>query len=194
MISDTDAASLESYQIGAKIRALRAQKKLGLVQLGEHTGLSSSLLSRIERGQLVPTLPTLARIATVFGVGLDHFFTDDHGRPVRAVVRQGDRLRLPDRPGEETPAYYFESLDFPVSDRKMEAFLAHFEPGGASSKPHRHDGAEIIYLISGVLAILFDDEELVLEQSDSIYFDASHEHTYRRQGRGACTAMIVVAR
>jgi transcriptional regulator with XRE-family HTH domain len=60
------------YKIGPKIRALRLNKKLGLLQLGEHTGLSSAMLSKIERGQLFPTLPTLLRIALVFGVGLEH--------------------------------------------------------------------------------------------------------------------------
>ena len=43
---------------------------MGLAQLGKHTGLSPGLLSKIERGQLFPTLPTLLRIALVFGEGL----------------------------------------------------------------------------------------------------------------------------
>ena len=70
---DTISANLGRYQIGAKVRALRLKKNLGLVQLGAHTGLSSGMLSRIERDQLVPTLQTLVRIALVFGVGLEHF-------------------------------------------------------------------------------------------------------------------------
>ncbi|MDI1344059.1 MAG: helix-turn-helix transcriptional regulator, partial [Pseudolabrys sp.] len=73
MLSQTLTAALEGYAIGPKIRGLRLHKKLGLVQLGEHTGLSPALLSKIERGHLFPTLPTLLRIALVFGVGLDHF-------------------------------------------------------------------------------------------------------------------------
>ena len=70
MLSDTLTSGLEQYRIGPKIRTLRLKKKLGLVQLGEHTGLSPAMLSKIERGQLFPTLPTLLRIAMVFGVGL----------------------------------------------------------------------------------------------------------------------------
>ena len=87
MLSDTLANGLEAYRIGPKIRELRRRKSMGLVHLGEHTGLSSGMLSKIERGQLFPTLPTLLRIALVFGVGLDHFFveaekrSDDGGRP-----------------------------------------------------------------------------------------------------------------
>ena len=69
MVSETLTAGLQQYRIGQKVRALRKGKKLGLVQLGEHTGLSPGMLSKIERGQLFPTLPTLMRIALVFGVG-----------------------------------------------------------------------------------------------------------------------------
>jgi transcriptional regulator with XRE-family HTH domain len=137
MASDTLAAGIEQYQIGPRIRALRKGKKLGLVQLGEHSGLSPGLLSKIERGRLVPTLPTLMRIAMVFGVGLEHFFTADE-RPIVAVVRRAERLRLPDRPGKGDPSYFFESLDFPVTDRRMDAYLAAFPPGAAPSEPHRH--------------------------------------------------------
>jgi transcriptional regulator with XRE-family HTH domain len=103
MLSDTLTAGLEQYRIGPKIRTLRLKKKLGLVQLGEHTGLSPAMLSKIERGQLFPTLPTLLRIAMVFGVGLEHFFVEASERPTIAVVRKKDRLRLPDRAGDGNP-------------------------------------------------------------------------------------------
>src|SRR4029453_190485 len=41
-------AVAEGYAIAPKIRRLRLRKKLGLVQLGEHTGLSPAMLSKIE--------------------------------------------------------------------------------------------------------------------------------------------------
>ena len=71
MLPKTLQDGLNDYGIGAKIRALRLKKKIGLVDLGKHTGLSPALLSKIERGRLFPTLPTLLRIALVFGVGLE---------------------------------------------------------------------------------------------------------------------------
>ena len=95
MVSDTLSSGLQQYRIGPKLRALRLRKKLGLVELGRHTGLSPAMLSKIERGLVFPTLPTLLRIALVFGVGLEHFFTEPAGRPRVAVVRKRDRLLLP---------------------------------------------------------------------------------------------------
>ena len=123
MLSSTLSDGLAQYRIGAKVRSLRLGKQLNQQQLAQHTGLSTALLSKIERGQLFPTLPTLLRIALVFGVGLEHFFIETDARPLIAVTRREDRVRLPDQPGKTPPAYLFESLDFPVTERKMEAYL-----------------------------------------------------------------------
>src|SRR3954467_6371979 len=119
MLSPTLREGLKSYTIGPKIRAIRLRRKMGLVELGKHTGLSAAMLSKIERGRLFPTLPTLLRIALVFSVELDPFFTDEKRRRTVAVVRRADRKRFPERPGAKEIAFEFESLDFPASDRKM---------------------------------------------------------------------------
>ena len=192
MLSDTLVSGLEAYRIGPKIRELRRRKSMGLVQLGEHTGLSSGMLSKIERGQLFPTLPTLLRIALVFGVGLDHFFVDTGKRATMAVVRKKDRLRLPDDPDAKEPSYYFESLDFPVTDRKMEAYFAEFPAGGHRSEPHRHDGAELVYVLKGQVVVGADGEEFELGEGDAMYFDSSIAHSYAQKGRASATAIVVV--
>ena len=193
MISETVAAELAQNRIGAKVRTLRRAKTLRLAQLGEHTGLSPGLLSKIERGQLVPTLPTLLRIALVFGVGLEHFF-DRGERPALAVVRRKDRLRLPDRAGSALPSYRFESLDFPVPDRRMEAYLAEFPAGAPPSPPHQHEGAELVYLISGGLGVAVGEETVELGEGDAVHFDSGIAHSYRAGGGGASAIVVVHGR
>src|SRR5438045_9586798 len=95
-IPDTISEGLERYSIGEKLRSLRLRKSMGLVQLGKHTGLSAAMLSKLERARLFPTLPTLLRIALVFGVGLEYFFTDARRRHVVGMARKQERLLLPD--------------------------------------------------------------------------------------------------
>src|SRR5688572_3351665 len=107
MLSATLQQGLSEYGIGAKIRALRLKKKMGLVELGQHTGLSPAMLSKIERGRLFPTLPTLLRIALVFSVGLEYFFAGAREKPVIAVVRKAERVRLPEQPGSPPGSYRF---------------------------------------------------------------------------------------
>ena len=192
MLSATLVAGLRRYEIGSKLRTLRVKKKLGLVQLGEHTGLSAALLSKIERGNLFPTLPTLLRIAMVFGVGLEHFFIESEDRPLVAVTRKKDRLRLPNQPAAEAPSYFFESLDFAVTDRKFDVFYAEFPRMAKPSDPHQHAGAEFIYVLSGRLVVNVDGRDVMLDEGDAVHFDSSAAHSYRLDDRQNSSSAIVV--
>ena len=115
-VSRTILDGLKPYSLGEKLRALRLKKSMGLVELSRHTGLSAAMLSKLERDKLVPTLPTLLRIALVFSVGLDYFFIDQKKRRVLAIVRKSERLKFPEREGPGS-TYVFESLDFKATER-----------------------------------------------------------------------------
>lgn len=183
---------LRSYAIAERLRGLRLKKKMGLVELGQHTGLSPALLSKLERGRLFPTLPTLLRIAMVFSVDLQYFFAGPRERPVVAVVRRTDRVRLPDVPGTRHVNFYFESLDFPASERKLSAYYAEFPPVAEEHlRPHAHQGAEVVYVLNGSLELRIGEQRHVLATGDSIYFDSGIPHAYRRHDREPCSAMIV---
>ena len=191
MLSATLEKGLSEYAIGAKIRSLRLKKKMGLVELGKHTGLSPALLSKIERNRLFPTLPTLLRIALVFSVDLGFFFAGAREKPVVAVVRKAHRVRLPERQGIDS-AYKFESLDYPVSERKFNSYYADFLPvSRAALRLHDHPGVELIYALQGTLSVQIGGEEHTLEAGDSMYFDSSVPHGYRRSGGRTCSAIIV---
>jgi transcriptional regulator with XRE-family HTH domain len=99
MLSPTLDKGLGAYGIGEKLRALRLKRKLGLVELGRHTGLSPAMISKLERGIMYPTLPTLLRIALVFGVGLDYFFAASAPRRALGIVRVAERRRFPEKLG-----------------------------------------------------------------------------------------------
>jgi transcriptional regulator with XRE-family HTH domain len=148
MLSATLQQGLDGYELGAKIRALRLKKKMGLVELGQHTGLSPALLSKIERGRLFPTLPTLLRIALVFSVGLDFFFAGVREKPLVAIARKSQRVMLPDRQGAPEHAYQFASLDYGATERRFNAYYAEFAAVADDRlRPHAHPGVEFIYAV-----------------------------------------------
>ena len=193
-INKTITEGLKPYALGEKLRGLRLKKSMGLVQLGKHTGLSPAMLSKLERGKLFPTLPTLLRIAMVFSVGLDYFFTDERKRHVVAIVRQQDRIRFPERPGGGEISYWFESLDFTANERRLNAFLAEFQLVAAEKQRlHQHPGVEFLYMIRGKLDLAIGSETYSLDTGDAIYFDSSVRHGYRRAGTPVSSAIIVTA-
>jgi transcriptional regulator with XRE-family HTH domain len=183
---------LSSYDLGNKLRQLRLKKKIALVDLGKHTGLSASMISQLENGKLVPTLPTLARIAMVFDVGLDYFFSDKKRKRLFSVVRAQERMRFPERSDSPTPGYFFECLAFSAQDKSLQAYLAEFparEPDDVSE--HLHEGAEFFHVIEGEVAIRYQDEEHVLGVGDSVYFDSSVAHSYRGLTESLAKAIVI---
>ena len=192
MLTTTLRQGLDAYAIGAKLRGLRLKKKMGLVELGLHTGLSAAMLSKVERGRLFPTLPTLLRIALVFGVGLDYFFVGARDKPVVGIVRRRERLRFPEKAASRAPAFHFESLDFAAVERRLNAYLAEFPATPVEKlRPHQHAGGEFIFVLRGSLSVHIGEDEHQLDAEDSIYFDSNAPHAYRRNGTQRCSAVVV---
>jgi transcriptional regulator with XRE-family HTH domain len=186
--------TLDSYHVGDKLKQLRLRRKMGLVELSRHTGLSPALLSKLEHGKLYPTLPTLSRIALVFSVSLDHFFSDERTRHTFALTRKKDRLRFPEVPGSADVAFDFESLDFLATDRKFNAYLADFrEIASDKIHLHQHAGVEFIYVLKGRLALKMGTNLEYLDAGDSLYFDSQLAHGYSRSGNKPCSALVVTA-
>jgi transcriptional regulator with XRE-family HTH domain len=192
VLSETLAKGLGDYAIGDKLRALRLKKKMGLVELGRHTGLSAAMLSKVERGKLFPTLPTLLRIALVFSVGLEYFFSDDQKRHVVGIVRRAQRKRFPERPDGRDISFYFESLDFAAVERKLNAYYAEFQPlQPGKARLHHHAGVEFLSVLRGKLELHIGTDDHVLESGDSIYFDSSLPHSYIRVSQKRCDGIVV---
>lgn len=182
---------LSGYELGRKLRQLRLKKKLGLVELGRHTGLSASMLSQLENGKLIPTLPTLARIAMVFDVGLEHFFGDSNENHSFHLVRAAERIRFPERPEVRSPGYFFESLAFSAQNKGLQGYWADFPPREEYSQAHTHEGQELIFVLDGSLNVQHSNIEYVLYSGDSAFFDASLTHAYRGESPQGARALVV---
>jgi len=193
MLSDTLRKGLERYRIGEKLRTLRLKKSMGLVELGKHTGLSPALISKLERGKLIPTLPTLLRIALVFGKDLPFFFEQERQTLFR-VHRKNQRLRFPQE-GVPDPAYFFESLGYEVNDRQLDPYWAEFVPqkDKPHTKAHTHAGCEFLYVFEGEVEVKYRGDVQQLKAGDAVYFDSTVPHSYRCVSAKPARAVVVTS-
>src|SRR5215469_14544193 len=140
--------SLEPYCIGMKLRALRTQKRLTLSRLAAETGLSTALLSKLETERMIPTLPTLATICRVYGVGLSHFFAEP-ARHRLSITRKA-HLQASSRGTESVkviPLNYAEGSH-------IRAQMIELPPGGSSvamNVPRDTNG--LLYVLEGKLRL-----------------------------------------
>ncbi len=193
-ISDSLKAQIGEYLIGQKLRALRLRRSMGLMQLGQRTGLSAALLSKIENCKLVPTIPTLLRIAVALDVTLDHFFQNEQRRHLISLTRKAEREQFPVLPTAAGDPYILTRLDVGTGERKFHPYLAEFLPlAKENAKPHAHLGFEFIHVLRGTLRLLLGSDEHVMSIGDSIYFDSNLRHSYRCLSDERCIAFMVLA-
>jgi transcriptional regulator with XRE-family HTH domain len=189
--SETIQRFLAGYDLGRKLRQLRLRKKIGLADLSKHTGLSPSMLSQLENGKMIPTLPTLSRIAMVFDVGLDHFF-DGKSRSLISIVRANERIRFPASQDAAAPMYFFECLAFATQSKGMQAYLADFPVYElAEIEEHSHEGSEFLFVIEGQLKVRFQGHDHELSVGDSLYMESIEPHGYRALNGQPARAIVV---
>jgi transcriptional regulator with XRE-family HTH domain len=82
-------------KIGTTIRGYRLQKGLSQGDVEKRTGLLRCYLSRVENGHTVPSLDTLAKIASALDLPLAQFFAEDSlGREINTQKLTDDELRF----------------------------------------------------------------------------------------------------
>jgi len=179
--------SLEPYSIGMKLRTLRTQKHLTLSRLAAETKLSTALLSKLETDRMIPTLPTLATISRVYGVGLSYFFSDA-SKHTLAITRKA-HLTGNGR-GQETVKQI--PLHAPAADARLVARILEY-PAGATGilSEVGKSVCSVVYVLGGELHLDAGGMREVLETGDCAYVDSDMAMAWSAGAEVRCRAMVV---
>ncbi len=188
---DQVETTIESKQIGERIRRLRMRRSMGLVELGKKTGLSASFLSQLETGRVVPTVRNLARIAMTFGKDLSYFFRDEQPVSFR-IMRQNERVRLQRNSGAHS-AFLSESMSALITDHSMVPCIAEFRANGEEVvfRPRIFDGVEFTFVVEGCITLTSESETRVLEPGDVVWLDAVRKRHYSCDSGMRAKAIII---
>ena len=187
---------MSDYNIGAKIKKLRLAKKLTLQAVAKETGFSPALISQIENNNVSPPIATLSKIAKFFDVKIGLFFTEDEEECKYEVVRKSERKLIPrviSRAGT-SQGYSYESLSFRKQNKKMEPFLLTVAEKASEENTYSHDGEEFLFVMKGSAELLLDDERIILEEGDCVYFDSAMRHRLLSKDGAEVQVLAVVTR
>ena len=178
--SPSDATSTVLDQVGARLRQIRTQRGATLVELSERTGISKSTLSRLENGQRRPSLELLLPLAQAYRVPLDELVgAPDVGDPrIRLKPRRvKGRTVLPLTPPGGIQAW---KIVIPSTQ--------------STPNPRRHEGYEWLYVLTGRMRLLLDDDDLVLGVGEAVEFDTSRPHWFGSTGEGSAEVLSLFGR
>ena len=165
--------------IGLQIRRIRKDENLSLQEIANRTGLSKSLMSKVENFRTIPSLPVLLKISDALNVDMAELVKGINKKDKQAyiIVRKNER-KIIER--ENSRGFTYESLIITENKKTslFESFILTLEKG-AKRKPVSTDGNEFLFILDGKIEFEYGEKKIVLEEGDSIFFDGRIPHVPR---------------
>ncbi len=184
-------ASVELPDVGQFIRNRRKGLRLTLEGLAERSGVSTSMLSVIERGETNPTLATVWALARALDVDVSEMIG----------VQKSDRaVRIDNVSPTATPELRTEDglcvlRILSPADRAdtLEWYDIKVAPGGVlASGPHARGTREHLTVLDGELQILSGSEQSVVIKGATARYPADVPHEIRNVGSLPARGLLVV--
>jgi transcriptional regulator with XRE-family HTH domain len=161
--------------LGVQIRAFRRQHDLSVSDLASAAGISTGMLSKIENGQISPSLSTLQAIATALGTPISTLFSTFEDRQDCSFVRAKQGVII-ERRGTKS-GHVYELLGHALGGAvAVEPFLITLQKDAAPHTSFQHAGVEFIYMLSGEVTYRHANQLYHLRPGDALLFDSSALH------------------
>lgn len=180
------------FKIGGIIRKYRKERDLKLLDLSALTGIGSAMLSKIENGRMIPTIPTLFTIIQKLGISPEVFFSQlnaDNKFPGYYFIPK-DQFSAYEK---EEGAKGFEYLS--ILEHNMEsggAFqvsILRLKPG--ASRPLVTTSAyEFIYLLNGKISYMLEDKAFEMTEGDALFFDGNIAHVPVNRSKQTASLLV----
>jgi len=178
-------------KIGSKVKELRRGSGLTQKRLAEATDLSPGLLSRIENGLAMPSIPTLQTISNALKTEVGYFFKHKEEEGY-IVTHPGKRRIVISKSGpQDKIAYELELLAEGMKNPFMEpAIVTHVGKDGEVEE-RIHDGQEFMYVLEGRIKLTLGSKEFTLKKGNAAYWNGTVPHKGINMGTKPARALHV---
>ena len=161
--------------LGTRVRALRRNLDLSVSDLAGAAGISTGMLSKIENGQISPSLSTVQSVATALGLPIAALFTVADDRLHCSLVRASEGVTIERRGSRLGHAY--QLLGHVLGgDVALEPYLITLGDDAVPHTAFQHAGLELIYMLSGQVNYRHDGAIYDLKPGDTLLFDSAALH------------------
>jgi transcriptional regulator with XRE-family HTH domain len=161
--------------IGGEVRAHRTRLGLKATDLAAAAGISGSLMSKIETGQVSASLSTLQAVANALNVKLAQFFAAAEDQRDCSYVRAGQGVVI-ERRGTKA-GHQYTLLGHSISgELVVEPYLITLSREAVPYTAFQHEGVELIHMLTGRVVYRHADKTYALGPGDTLMFDATAAH------------------
>jgi len=159
-------------QIAERLRGLRDALDLTAESVAAQCGITTEEYLKYESGRSDIPMSFLFQVAQNFGVELTALLSGSEPRmEAYFLTRKGKGTAV-----ERTKAYKYQALAAGFKNARAEPFEVTVEPNDSPIHLNIHTGQEFNFLLEGALQLRIGNNDLILEEGDSIYFNAEIPH------------------
>lgn len=179
-------------EIAERIRGLRIDLDISVTEMAEFLEISEKEYELYETGTQDFSFTFLYKVAAKLGVDISELITGTSPKlSVFTRVKKGKGLKIERRKG-----FNYQSLAYLFKNRNAEPFLVEAPYDEAAEQEgilqRSHSGQEFDYVLQGSLRMKIDDHEFILNEGDSVYYDATHRHGMTAANGKPCLFLAVV--
>jgi transcriptional regulator with XRE-family HTH domain len=161
--------------IGGQVRRLRREHDLSVSDLAGAAHISTGMLSKIENGQISPSLATLQAIAAALSVPLTTLFASFEEQRDCSYVPAGQGVVI-ERRGTKVGQVYQLLGHALGGDLVVEPYLITLKADASPYTGFQHAGTEFIYMLTGEVDYRHGEQVYRLRPGDSLLFDSGALH------------------
>lgn len=161
--------------IGQQVKTYRQEMSLTNSELARNAGISQGMLSKIENGQISPSLATLRALSGALNVPLTALFRGYEKEGEATFVKAGQGLNI-ERRGTRAGHQYQLLGHSPKGPLTVEPYLITLTSESDVFPLFQHDGLELVYLLSGEVGYRHGSHVYHMQPGDSLFFEASVSH------------------
>ena len=176
-------------EIGKNISLIRKLKNLSLEELSRRSGVSTGMLSQIEKDKVNPTVAVVWKISYGLNVPFHELLARDEEKPLFNVMHKNESVILERHDGR----VIFRILSPLSMAEKLEIYTLLLKKDGVlESAPHSPDTEEFVTVINGKITVEVNSKKAVLKEGDTIHFHADVKHIIRNENDGDSFLYMVV--
>ena len=183
--------------IGARVRAFRRERKFSVAELALRAGVSTGIVSQIERDIANPSLRTLERIRAALDVPLMALLEEKSERaPSPEGVGDPDFVRRSQtRPGLSVgPHGVAKQLLSPrAASDELQFMIITVPPGVGSQEVLIGPGEKAGLMLNGKARLMVDGTEALLSEGDSFQFASTVPHSLHNDGDVAAVVLWIMS-
>ena len=176
-------------QIAQRVKELREISDLTVAEVASKVELSPEEYEAYESGRVDMSISLLIKLSELYGVDTTTLLTGQAPRlSVCALTRRNMGTTV-----KRAKHYIYKNLAYNFNHRKIEPLLVTVEPGtNADMETNSHEGHEFDYVLQGALRLKVGDQDMILNEGDSAYYDSIHPHAMQAHGDRTCVFLAMV--